>query len=143
MLDIDNFKSINDVYGHGVGDAVLISLASLLQNNTRPNDIVARQGGEEFEILLPNSDKQTALTIAERIRSAIEEHSVPGQPRYTASLGVSEYINKDSIKTLRQRADMAVYEAKARGKNRVVFGEVRMHDNPNQQKLAFAETKGL
>lgn len=124
MLDIDNFKTINDKYGHGVGDAVLVSLAELLQNNTRPSDIVARQGGEEFEILLPESDKTTALAIAERIRAAIENDARPSQPRFTASLGVSEFMQGDSIKSLRQRADFAVYEAKANGKNQVVFGSV-------------------
>jgi diguanylate cyclase (GGDEF)-like protein len=103
---------------------VLVSLAEVLQSNTRPSDIVARQGGEEFEILLPESDRATALAIAERIRSAIENDSRPSQPRFTASLGVSEYLQGDSVKTMRQRADFAVYEAKANGKNQVIFGSM-------------------
>ena len=133
MLDIDNFKKINDQYGHAVGDTVLVSLAGLLQKNTRPSDIVARQGGEEFEILLPESDKATAMSIAERIRKAIEHEENPTQPQFTASLGVSEYIQTDSIKTLRQRADFAVYEAKANGKNQVVFGGLAT-ESPNRSE---------
>jgi diguanylate cyclase (GGDEF)-like protein len=126
ILDIDDFKKINDHFGHLIGDNVLVALSELLKNNTRPKDIVARQGGEEFEILLPESDRITALKIAERIRAAIEDYDDSRHPKFTASLGVSEYMKSDTIKSLRQRADIAVYEAKANGKNQVIFGNVSM-----------------
>jgi len=139
MLDIDNFKRINDNYGHGVGDEILQRLAKILVRNTRPYDIVARQGGEEFEILLPECKLDMAIQIAERIRRQIETHDSGNLPRFTASLGVAQYTQGDTIKTLRKRADMAVYQAKAEGRNRVVFNQRNaeleqiidraMHDN--------------
>ena len=139
MLDIDNFKRINDNYGHGVGDEILQRLAKILMRNTRPYDIVARQGGEEFEILLPECKLDMAIQIAERIRRQIEAHDSGNLPRFTASLGVAQYTQGDTIKTLRKRADMAVYQAKAEGRNRVIFNQRNveleqiidraMHDN--------------
>ncbi|MFL0800131.1 MAG: GGDEF domain-containing protein [Agarilytica sp.] len=119
MLDIDDFKSINDRYGHGIGDDVLKIIANILERNTRENDIVARLGGEEFEILLPNTDFDTALTFAERIRSALEKHEQTLVPKVTASIGVTIFQDGDNIKSLRLRADIAVYEAKRNGKNRI------------------------
>lgn len=130
MLDIDDFKRINDCFGHETGDDVLRRLAVILQENTRPTDIVARQGGEEFEILVTDSSRETALTVAERIRKAVEHSTHPNQPQCTASLGVSEFGAGDDIKSLRRRADLAVYEAKATGKNRVVFCDDQ-HDTQN------------
>jgi diguanylate cyclase (GGDEF)-like protein len=123
MLDIDNFKRINDSYGHSIGDEILQSLAKILVNNTRPYDVVARQGGEEFEILLPECKLDTAIQIAERIRKQIENYDNIKHPRFTASLGVAEYSKGDTIKSLRQRADIAVYQAKAEGRNKVIFNE--------------------
>lgn len=123
MLDIDHFKRINDNYGHAIGDEILQSLAKILLSNTRPYDIVARQGGEEFEILLPECRLNTAIQIAERIRREIENYDNTDHPRFTASLGIAEYAKGDTIKSMRQRADIAVYQAKAEGRNRVVFNE--------------------
>lgn len=120
MLDIDDFKRVNDCYGHAVGDDVLKRLAEILLENTRTTDIVARQGGEEFEVLLTDGDHGQALNVAERIRNAIEKSSHANQPSVTASLGIAEFTTGDDIKSLRRRADLAVYEAKLNGKNRVV-----------------------
>lgn len=123
MLDIDDFKRINDCYGHATGDDVLKRVAAALCENTRATDIVARQGGEEFEILLSEGDLQTATSIAERIRVAIANKSDPTLPSCTASLGVAQYHLGDDIKSLRRRADYAVYKAKSEGKNKVVLAE--------------------
>ncbi len=123
MLDIDDFKSVNDRYGHGIGDDVLKIIAGILERNTRENDIVARLGGEEFEILLPNTDFDTALVFAERIRSSLEKHEQKLVPRVTASFGVTVFQDGDSIKSLRLRADTAVYKAKRNGKNRIEISQ--------------------
>ncbi|MFL0804113.1 MAG: GGDEF domain-containing protein [Agarilytica sp.] len=131
MLDIDDFKSINDRYGHGIGDDVLKIIAGILGRNTRENDIVARLGGEEFEILLPNTDLDTALIFAERIRSALEKHEQKLVPRVTASIGVTVFQDGDSIKSLRLRADTAVYKAKRNGKNRI---EVSQDSNASEDQ---------
>lgn len=123
MLDIDDFKKINDQYGHGIGDDVLKIIANILESNTRKTDIVARLGGEEFEVLLPHTDVETALVFAERIRKAFEEHQQKLVPRFTASIGVAPFQTGDTIKSLRLRADAAVYEAKRRGRNRVELAD--------------------
>lgn len=129
LLDIDNFKKINDSYGHQTGDAVLRQIAEIIhsvvrfQKDYRDGDVVARYGGEEFALLLPGTDlKAAAFTVAERIRHAIEENPIRanGVPlTVTISLGVSSYHNSDkSIDTLIKRADDALYRSKAEGRNR-------------------------
>ena len=123
MLDADNFKRINDCYGHAVGDEVLKVMAQLLLDNTRKSDIVARQGGEEFEVLLLQTHIEEAMSLAERIRKAFESYASPNLPAFTASLGVAEYIPSDDIKSIRRRADIAVYQAKRNGKNQVVLAD--------------------
>ena len=123
MLDVDNFKRINDCYGHGVGDQVLQSMADLLRDNTRKGDIIARQGGEEFEILLRHTNLNDAMLLAERIRHSFEVYSDSVLPKFTASLGVAMYVPGDDIKSLRRRADTAVYEAKRSGKNKVILAD--------------------
>ncbi|MFL0810082.1 MAG: GGDEF domain-containing protein [Agarilytica sp.] len=148
MLDLDDFKWINDKYGHGIGDDVLRIIAGLLRKNTRQTDIVARLGGEEFEILLPNTDLDTAKAYAERVRLAFANHKQILVPKFTASLGIALYQKGDTIKTLRQRADSAVYTSKARGKNRVELGNGCDNDTPlvatetthPQQKLMLEDT---
>ena len=124
MLDVDNFKRINDCYGHQVGDEVLKVMAQLLIKNTRQGDVVARQGGEEFEILLLQTELSEAVGIAERIRFSFEHYQSTHLPAFTASIGVARYVQGDDIKSLRRRADNAVYEAKKQGKNRIVVGDV-------------------
>jgi diguanylate cyclase (GGDEF)-like protein len=122
MADLDDFKHINDTYGHVTGDAVLKEFAARLVSNTRPYDGVGRYGGEEFLIVLPGSDEQGALTVAERIRSGVckkaMHHSGDIIP-LTVSLGVAAlYPSVEStVESFINVADQALYRAKAQGKN--------------------------
>jgi len=123
MLDIDHFKSINDQYGHDVGDHALKNLVECCRPIQRENDIFGRLGGEEFGLLLPSTDLPKARGVAERIRGRIEQlelHHEGGNFSITASLGVAEYTSDDQdIHSLMKRADIALYDAKNGGRNRV------------------------
>jgi diguanylate cyclase (GGDEF)-like protein len=125
ILDVDNFKNINDTYGHAVGDKVIVSLARILENNCRQSDIVARFGGEEFVILLYNTSITFAQNVAENIRQNVEDFSLDiknEKLRFTLSFGVAQYeaqIDKDIECTI-NRADKALYSAKTSGKNKVI-----------------------
>ena len=120
MIDIDNFKQINDKYGHLFGDKVLRAVAGVIRKNLRKSDIAVRYGGEEFFVVLPHTDLRRAAVVAERIRKAIEETTIGGV-RVTASIGVADNSFVESFRDLVQRADSALYEAKRRGKNMVVI----------------------
>ncbi len=120
LIDIDNFKRINDTYGHDVGDEVLIRIAKIFRNKLRNYDVVARWGGEEFLIILPNIDSEGARISAERIRKSIEELDVNGV-KTTISIGVTCYNPGESLNEIIKRADEALYEAKKLGKNKVVI----------------------
>ncbi len=124
MLDIDHFKSINDTYGHQVGDIVIHELARLCKDVFRDVDIAGRIGGEEFAVLLPQSGAEGALRAAERLRQAVVDASVPreqGLPvRFTISIGVATLIEPvTDLETLLGFADQALYQAKHGGRNRV------------------------
>lgn len=124
MLDVDNFKEINDRYGHTCGDEVLISLATTLREALREIDTVARYGGDEFIIILPQTDSQSALRIAERIRSKVEVSFLPSPTgqyiSFTISLGITELQDeKDSLNELIKRADSALLATKSKGRNSV------------------------
>jgi diguanylate cyclase (GGDEF)-like protein len=124
MIDIDNFKNVNDTYGHNVGDEVIKLLANRLMDLSRESDISARFGGEEFAIILPNTNLAHALNFAEKIRANIETATVKYKNKnimFTISIGVDEF-EYDSDKTVSSslnRADRALYMAKNSGKNRV------------------------
>jgi len=122
MLDIDNFKRINDTYGHKVGDDVIVALSNVLQQHSRSSDIVCRFGGEEFILLLPDTDKEGAFVIAQKIRKLVEELKVADGISFRVSIGVSELDieNDRTIEDVIKRADDALYSAKNSGKNRVV-----------------------
>jgi diguanylate cyclase (GGDEF)-like protein/PAS domain S-box-containing protein len=126
MLDIDRFKRVNDAYGHPVGDQVLQALAKHCQSNVREIDLVGRYGGEEFVILLPETDLEVAKQIAERLRRTIANLLIPtdrGELGVTVSLGVAMYDeNTLDLETLIARADQAMYIAKHRGRNCIVIG---------------------
>jgi two-component system, cell cycle response regulator len=123
MLDLDHFKSVNDTLGHEVGDQVLIHAANLMRTTARNNDVVCRLGGEEFLIIAPNTDGTTALLLAERIRSSIEQHQPEGLVlRYpiTVSIGVAGAMGaKPSWKELMKRSDDALYLVKQGNRNGV------------------------
>lgn len=119
MTDIDHFKSVNDTYGHDVGDAVLVALAALLGQRLRETDTLIRFGGEEFIILIPGVTIARAMIIAERLRQAIEDYSFETVGRITVSIGVAEHIPNDNRDSFIKRADEKLYEAKQKGRNRV------------------------
>lgn len=123
ICDIDHFKKINDSYGHPAGDTVLCGVADTLRNNIRKNDIVSRYGGEEFAMLLLNTEKLQAASIAEKIRRTFEESSfrLNGEDiRLTLSFGLSSFgVDSSSFEGLISCADRALYSAKARGRNMV------------------------
>ncbi|WP_150303365.1 sensor domain-containing diguanylate cyclase [Pseudomonas saliphila] len=123
-LDIDHFKSVNDHYGHACGDQVLIALSHSLKQHSRDNDLIARFGGEEFVMLLPDANLEEAYRCAERIRAAAETLQVRADPdaavHITVSIGVAEVgVGYETIETALSRADRALYQAKHSGRNRV------------------------
>lgn len=119
MIDIDDFKYINDTYGHDKGDIVLKELSSIIQKELRHNDLFARWGGEEFVILI-DDDVRSTQKIAEKIRLAIETRLILESTRITISLGVTEFDKDDTYNTLLKRVDKALYKSKYSGKNRVM-----------------------
>lgn len=114
-LDIDNFKAINDLYGHKEGDKALIQLSQIFQSMLRLTDTFARWGGEEFIVILPEIKKESARAIAEKLRQELEQKT-----NFTASFGVIQYEIGDGVDSLIMRADKKMYQAKMAGKNRVV-----------------------
>jgi len=123
MLDIDNFKLVNDTWGHQTGDFVLKHLTQLLVESLRQTDILARFGGEEFVILLPHTPEQDALKLAEKLRRIVEQtplHRVP-ELHVTVSIGSASLLpDVDDASSLLERADKSMYRAKQEGRNRVV-----------------------
>ncbi|MEW5747004.1 MAG: diguanylate cyclase [Nitrospirota bacterium] len=124
IVDIDDFKHINDTYGHPVGDEVLRQVAAVLERERRKSDVVGRYGGEEFVIIMPQTNEQEAAVMAERLRKKIEDHFfIVNTERisFTISIGVSALSETmEDIDDLLKAADKALYTAKARGKNRIV-----------------------
>ncbi len=134
MLDIDNFKSVNDTYGHQQGDLVLRRVARVLADTSREADFPARYGGEELALILPHTDMEGSFAIAERIRTAIEAMRIPrvdeaGTLKVTASLGVAAATDGTKEELIAD-ADAALYEAKRQGKNRTVKAEMATANVP-------------
>lgn len=119
MMDLDNFKSVNDTYGHNVGDMFLKEIAEILINSFRDVDTVGRWGGEEFLILLPKTNLEDTKTIAEEVRRKIELYQFNEIGNRTASFGVATHSENESLSSLLNRADKALYTAKENGRNRV------------------------
>jgi diguanylate cyclase (GGDEF)-like protein len=123
MVDIDDFKLINDTYGHPEGDYVIASVGKILQEEAREADICCRYGGEEFTIILPLTDAHDAGILAERLRAKTEAARPHGY-HVTLSIGVAAYTpDMQTSQDLVKKADMALYEAKRSGKNRVVINK--------------------
>ena len=121
IFDIDHFKRFNDIYGHQFGDEILRELAHLVEKRVRTNDLLARWGGEEFAIILVNTQITVANSYAEEIRQSIQEHHFIDDLRLTCSFGVTSIHNDDDISSLLKRADKALYQAKSLGRNTVIY----------------------
>ncbi|MBI3600804.1 MAG: diguanylate cyclase, partial [Nitrospinae bacterium] len=140
MMDLDDFKNLNDTYGHQAGDIVLIEFSRILNNSVRNIDFAARYGGEEFVAILPQVDIGGAANVAERFRKNIESHNFPGSAkplRVTASIGVASYPAGDiqNEMELLKASDTALYRAKNTGKNRVV-----VHTSTGEKPIGGGET---
>jgi diguanylate cyclase (GGDEF)-like protein len=127
MLDLDHFKSINDRFGHSVGDRVLQHVATILQANVRQIDYVARVGGEEFLVLMPGASLDTARPAAERLREQLAADSQPIQGtsvKLSVSIGIAQWADQsEELSRLLVRVDTALYQAKEQGRNRVVVSD--------------------
>ena len=122
MLDIDNFKSVNDTYGHPVGDRVIKSIAIMLKQCLRKYDVIGRYGGEEFVVILPNTDMTTAKKIMDNLRvsfNQIDHHSNQDVFHCSFSCGIASFPELSDATTLNNQADKAMYRAKEGGRNRV------------------------
>lgn len=119
MCDLDFFKQVNDQFGHAAGDRVLAEVARILIEAQRSTDFVARWGGEEFLVLLPDSSSRAAAKVAERMRAEVESADQPEMAGMTISMGVAEWKRGDSVEDVMARADAALYAAKTAGRNRV------------------------
>ncbi len=123
MIDIDYFKTINDAYGHRIGDVILKETAQLIMKSIREVDTAARWGGEEFSVLIPNTSKENARTPASRILKSVSNYAFSeiGDKRITVSIGIADALNPliDTEEKLVNAADLAMYEAKRNGRNRI------------------------
>jgi diguanylate cyclase (GGDEF)-like protein/PAS domain S-box-containing protein len=122
LLDVDNFKHVNDNFGHDVGDKLLKDLANVLKSNVRKIDTVGRWGGEEFVVICENTSSANAYVLAEKLRTVIAETDFGVVGQKTVSIGISELYDGDSLSTIFKRADQALYVAKHNGKNQVMVG---------------------
>jgi diguanylate cyclase len=123
LMDIDNFKSINDTYGHAVGDIILKRVAGVLQQSLSPDEIIARYGGEEFAIIFPAKSLEQAYDLCEHARSCIEQldHPEMGDRRVTVSIGLSKYAQGMCKSPFFSHTDSLLYQAKKTGKNKTVY----------------------
>ena len=123
MFDLDHFKRVNDTYGHGVGDTVLVDTAQIIRLHLRASDALIRWGGEEFLVMAPGTREDGALALAEKLRAAVATHAFPAVGQVTMSLGVSEYGVGEGLPDWIERTDQALYLAKHQGRNRVVAAD--------------------
>jgi diguanylate cyclase len=124
LIDLDYFKSINDKHGHLKGDQVLIEVANILRVCSRQSDIIARWGGEEFIMLLPHTNIEESIYVAEKLRSTIENHDFKDDLNVTCSIGLAQFHKSDSKVELFKRADKALYRAKDLGRNQVIIESI-------------------
>ena len=123
MMDVDNFKQVNDSFGHGIGDEVVLEITKRCQQKLRSNDLIGRYGGEEFSFILPETDANSAMVVADRLRKAISDTPFFAQSeafKVTVSIGVAGFKSSTpSARALLDQADQALYRAKQSGRNRV------------------------
>ncbi|MDF1883932.1 GGDEF domain-containing protein [Sulfurimonas sp. SAG-AH-194-C21] len=117
IIDIDLFKSVNDTYGHIVGDKVLLEFSTLLKNSVRETDVLGRWGGEEFLVICPKSNLQGTKVLSESLRIKIASYEFSDIGKLTASFGVTEFKNDDTLQSIINRSDIALYQAKNSGRN--------------------------
>ena len=136
MFDIDFFKKFNDTWGHACGDFVLKSVAKIIKTNTREHDVASRYGGEEFTVMLPNTSKEDAMSVAERIRKEIEKTDFCYENQHmnvTISIGCAVYDSEKNPvsvpKDLVEQADKALYASKRNGRNMVSFADSDVINN--------------
>ncbi|RMD46315.1 MAG: GGDEF domain-containing protein [Aquificota bacterium] len=132
LFDIDNFKNINDTYGHQKGDEVLKKVAKIFKENLRKTDHFGRFGGEEFIIIVPELTDKDAYLLAEKLRKLLENTRFDHIDKVTASFGISQFEEGKSITQLLKEADSALYTAKRTGKNKTVI-----FNKKNSAKLAL------
>ncbi|HAT33647.1 MAG TPA: GGDEF domain-containing protein [Janthinobacterium sp.] len=131
-IDLDHFKAINDRYGHGMGDRVLVQVARKIGHALRESDDVARFGGEEFIVLLPDTRVERALLVASRIQASLRQAAGEQLPAYTVSIGIACQLDpQETLDGVLARADAALYRAKANGRNRVELAEAAPGQNGN------------
>ena len=121
LLDIDDFKRINDVYGHSTGDITIKEFSTILSKAARESDTVGRWGGEEFLIIIPESNKESILRFAQRLKESIQSHKFKEIGHITASMGATLYRENDTVESLIKRVDKGLYKSKNSGKNLVSF----------------------
>lgn len=126
LFDLDDFKKINDTYGHGFGDIVLVEFAAAIQSTLRPYDVLTRFGGEEFVVILHNIELKEALDIAERGRKAVHSLKFRNDIQISVSIGVALSRPEDTMSSILDRADKCLYEAKHRGKNQVYYKDFKL-----------------
>jgi diguanylate cyclase (GGDEF)-like protein len=124
-LDVDDFKAINDTFGHGAGDVVLAEVSHVVRCTVRANDLVARLGGDEFAVLMPEANRFAATAVAKRVRDEVARVTAPGGRRVRCSIGVASYLAPPaSVDALIHDADKLMYRAKEQGKDRVESAEL-------------------
>ncbi len=140
LMDLDHFKRINDDHGHAAGDLALRAFADAVRKTTRDADVVVRRGGDEFVLIMPGADRQSACAVAQRICHTLEESDITvasgAQLSITVSIGVATWNGKESPEQLEKRADEVMYQAKLKGRNQVVFDD----RSPSEDKDAPAPT---
>jgi diguanylate cyclase (GGDEF)-like protein len=128
MLDIDHFKSVNDTYGHNMGDEILVEFSRIVQKTLREVDVFGRWGGEEFVLFLPHTTQEGTMLVAQKICNAVANHSFPHKKTLTTSIGVVMLNHTTPLNQIFIHLDEALYEAKQNGRNCVVYKKILIEE---------------